>query len=93
MKTLNNYNFWTMTIAGLFAMLTATENMCGSEVFSINKQLGVPYQATDMDELAFYNAQLEEFEHDCELEYWPEEDLESLLYEMSTEANPGLFVA
>lgn len=38
--------------------------------------------------LIFYDTQQWLFEPEWELENWPEYDLENLLYEMSTEANP-----
>jgi hypothetical protein len=42
----------------------------------------------DIDELEFYDTQMEELNPDFDMDDWPEEDMNSLLYEMSTDPSP-----
>jgi hypothetical protein len=92
MKTFNTTNFWTnagLLVTSLFdEKTTITENSWNGQPFDASCQ-----DSSDLDSLAFYSIQQTEFEHDCELENWPEEEMESLFYEMSVEVNPGILAA
>jgi hypothetical protein len=91
MKTFNTANFWMNAV--LFATPLFDEKITVPESPWYGQPFDVSYQDSDLDNLAFYSIQQAEFEPDCELENWPEEDMRSLFYEMSTEANPGVLVA
>ena len=91
MKTFNTANFWTN--AGLIAIPLYDEKITVQEILRNGQPFDTSCQDSDLDILAFYSIQQAEFEPDCELADWPEEDLRSLFYEMSTEGNPGILVA
>lgn len=68
-------------------MTKSFEKIKNQETSTDEVAIFIAHQDSRNVELALYKAQKREFESDYDLEDWPEEDMESLFYEMSTEVS------
>ena len=87
MKTYNTFNLWAK--ASLIAISLIVEKLWFQEGLMNEQALPDSYRDYDIGQLPYYNGLQVEYDFEDEHVDWTGKDLESLLYEMSTEANPG----
>jgi hypothetical protein len=96
---LNNGGFWmhryirrVQMLFNLVGCYMATTAKTGKNLkFSTEEGAnGVPNRHAKNARLALYKAKKANLKFDCGLVGWPEEDLKSLLYEMSVEGNENI---
>jgi hypothetical protein len=91
MRTINSYFYRAM--ADLLLAPSSDEKYITGDSLRNGLATDFDFQEPDLDSLAYYSIQQGEHEPYSELGDWPEEDMDSLLYEMSTEDSTGMLEA